>query len=63
MSAAMSFRTKSILMNAAVVAALLYKLWRGAPVIVVVITAVVMFALVNGLMIFAAKRSNAGTNH
>jgi len=57
MSAPMNLRTKSILMNSAVAVALLYKLWRGAPIAVIVIVGIFMFTLVNLVMFFAARKS------
>jgi hypothetical protein len=57
MSAPMSLRTKSILMNSAVAVALLYRLWRGAPVVAIVITGIFMFTFVNIVMFFAPKKS------
>jgi lipid-A-disaccharide synthase-like uncharacterized protein len=57
MNASMSLRTKSILMNCAVTVALLYKLWRGAPIAVIVIVGIFMFTLVNLVMFFAAQKS------
>jgi hypothetical protein len=57
MSAPMSLRTKSILMNSAVAVALLYRLWRGAPVVAIVITGIFMFTFINIVMFFAQKKS------
>jgi hypothetical protein len=50
-------RTKLILMNCAVAAALIYRWKTGTPIVPLVITAVLMFTLVNVLLIFTAKRS------
>jgi hypothetical protein len=57
MSAPMSLRSKSILMNCAVTVALLYKLWRGAPIAFIVIVGIFMFTLVNLVMFFSARKS------
>jgi phosphatidylglycerophosphate synthase len=57
MSQPMNPRTKAILMNAAVAVALVYKLWRGAPVGAVLIVGIFMFTLVNLVMYFAARKS------
>ena len=57
MSAPMSRRSKSILMNCAVTVALLYKLWRGAPIAVIVIVGIFMFTLINLVMFFSARKS------
>jgi hypothetical protein len=57
MSEPMQNRTKLILMNCAVAAALIYRWKTGTPVVPLAITAVVMFALVNVLLVFTAKRS------
>jgi hypothetical protein len=62
MSAPMSLRTKSILMNSAVAVALLYRLWRGAPVVAIVITGIFMFTFVNLVMFFAARKSAPRNN-
>jgi len=62
MSAPMSLRTKSILMNFAVAVALLYRLWRGAPVAVIAITGIFMFTFVNLVMFFAARKSAPRNN-
>ena len=53
----MQNRTKLILMNCAVAAALIYRWKTGTPIIPLAITAVIMFTLVNALLIFTAKRS------
>ena len=58
----MSLRTKSILMNSAVAVALIYRLWRGAPVVAIVITGVFMFTFVNLVMFFAARKSTQKNN-
>ena len=57
MNAPLSLRSKSILMNCAVTVALIYKLWRGAPIAVVVIVGLFMFTLVNLVMFFTARKS------
>jgi len=44
-------------MNCAVAVALVYKLWRGAPAVVVVIAGILMFTLVNLIMLFNARNS------
>jgi hypothetical protein len=44
-------------MNCAVTVALLYKLWRGAPIAVIVIVGIFMFTLVNLVMFFIARKS------
>jgi hypothetical protein len=61
MSEPMNVRTKLILMNCAVAVALIYRWWIGAPLIVLAITALIMFSLVNVLIIFTQKKS-AQTN-
>ena len=62
MSAPMSLRTKSILMNSVVAVALIYRLWRGAPVIAIVLTGIFMFTFVNLVMFFAARKSASRNN-
>jgi hypothetical protein len=61
MSEPMNVRTKLILMNCAVAVALVYRWWKGVPVLVLVITALIMFSLVNVLIVFTQKKS-ARTN-
>ena len=61
MSEPMNVRTKLILMNCAVVVALIYRWWKGAPLVVLAITALIMFSLVNVLIVFTQKKS-ARTN-
>jgi hypothetical protein len=61
MSEPINVRTKLILMNCAVTVALIYRWWKGAPLIVLAITALIMFSLVNVLIIFTQKKS-AQTN-
>jgi hypothetical protein len=62
MSQAMSPRTKYMLMNCAIAVTLVYKLWKGAPIAVILIVGVVMFTLVNVVMYFAAKKSTSSPN-
>ena len=50
-------RSKLILMNLAVAAAIIYRWLHGAPTVALVITGLIMFPLVNILMIAAAKNS------
>jgi hypothetical protein len=57
MSAPMTLRTKLIVMNCAVAAALIYRWWKGAPIVVLVVTALIMFTLVNVLIFFTKKKS------
>jgi len=54
----MNSRTKLILMNCAIAAALIYRWWKGAPLIVLAITALIMFSLVNVVILFTQKKSN-----
>ena len=53
----MNIRAKLILMNCAVAAALIYRWWKGAPLIVLAITALIMFTLVNVLILLTGKKS------
>jgi len=55
----MQNRTKLVLMNLAVAAALIYRWRTGTPIVPLVITAVIMFTLVNVLLLFAAKKSSS----
>jgi hypothetical protein len=57
MSEPMNVRTKLILMNCAVAVALIYRWWKGSPLVVLAITALIMFSLVNVLIIFTQKKS------
>ncbi len=56
MSSRMNPRIKLLLMNCAVSAALLYRWLRGAPLVPIVITGVLMFTLVNVLVILTARK-------
>lgn len=58
MSQPMSVRTKLILMNSAMMAALIYRWWKGSPLVILAITALIAFMLVNGLIIFTRKKSS-----
>jgi hypothetical protein len=49
-------------MNSAVAVALIYRLWRGAPVIAIVLTGIFMFTFVNLVMFFAARISASRNN-
>jgi hypothetical protein len=49
-------RTKLVLMNCAVAAALIYKRWTGVPLIVLLVVGLFMFTLVNAVILFMAKR-------
>ena len=57
MSQPMSVRTKLILMNSAVMAALVYRWWKGSPLVVLAITGLIMFTLINGLIILTQRKS------
>lgn len=54
----MNARAKMILMNCAVAAALLYRWRQGAPLVILIVTAVIMFTLVNGLMWLSQRKFN-----
>jgi hypothetical protein len=56
MSQTMIPRTKLILMNCAVAAALIYKRWTGVSVVVLLIVGIFMFTLVNVVILFVARR-------
>lgn len=62
MSTAMCVRTKCILMNAAIVAGLAYKLWKGIPLAVVLVTGLIIFPLVNLILYFASRKSTSPKN-
>jgi len=53
----MQNRSKLVLTNLAVAAALVYRWRTGTPIGPLVVTAVIMFTLVNALLLFAAKKS------
>jgi hypothetical protein len=59
----MDVRTKTILMNVAVLTALAYQYWKGTPLLIIVLTGIFMLILVNLLMIFAAKKKDAKTQN
>ena len=59
MSEPMNPRTKLILMNCAVAVALIYRWWKGTPLIPLAITAIIMFTLVNVLILFTQKKSSS----
>jgi hypothetical protein len=61
MSEPMNARTKLILMNCAVAVGLIYRWWKGAPLVGLAITALIMFSLVNVLIVFTQKKA-ARTN-
>ncbi len=62
MSSPMNRRTKWLIMNCAVSAALLYRWLMGASLVPLVITGVVMFTLVNVVMILVIKKSTPTNN-
>ena len=57
MSTPMVPRTQLVLMNLAVTAAMLYRWLHGATTVPLVISALILFTLVNVLVIAAAKSS------
>lgn len=57
MSKPMVSRTKLVLLNLAVTAAMLYRWLHGAPTVPLVVSGLILFALVNFLPIVAAKSS------
>jgi hypothetical protein len=61
MSQPMHPRTRYMLMNCAIAVTLVYKLWRGAPIVVILIVGIFMFTLVNIVMYLAAKKSASNT--
>jgi hypothetical protein len=59
MSGAMQPRAKMVLFNLAVAAALVYQWKMGIPTKTLIISAVIIFPLVNVMLIFAAKKSSS----
>ncbi|MDE1177724.1 MAG: hypothetical protein PW789_14155 [Edaphobacter sp.] len=57
MSAAMQPRSKMVLFNLAVAAALVYQWKMGVPTRTLILSAVVIFPLINVLLFFSAKKS------
>jgi predicted Na+-dependent transporter len=55
----MNWRFKLILMNCAIAVALYYRWSRGAAMVPLVITGLIMFLLVNVLVLLTAKRSGS----
>jgi hypothetical protein len=54
----MSPRIKTALANLAVTAALIYRWLHGAPQIAILITALIMFPLINGLLWLSQRNFN-----
>ena len=54
----MNPRFKLVLMNCAVAIALVYRWLTGTPAIVLIIVAIIMFALVNGLLWLTQRKFN-----
>ncbi|MBB5343131.1 hypothetical protein [Tunturibacter empetritectus] len=54
----MSSRFKTALANLAITAALVYRWLRGAPPMALLITAIIMFSLVNGLLWLSQRHFN-----
>lgn len=54
----MSLRFKTALANLAITAALVYRWLRGAPPMALLITAIIMFPLVNGLLWLSQRQFN-----
>ncbi|NYF90282.1 hypothetical protein RBB79_11880 [Tunturiibacter empetritectus] len=54
----MSLRFKTALANLAITVALVYRWLRGAPPMALLITAIIMFPLVNGLLWFSQRKFN-----
>jgi hypothetical protein len=54
----MSLRFKTALANLAITVALAYRWLRGAPPMALLITAIIMFPLVNGLLWFSQRQFN-----
>jgi uncharacterized membrane protein len=51
------FRTKVVLINCGIAAALIYRYWTGTPPLLIVVIGIVLLALANVLMIIAQKQS------
>jgi hypothetical protein len=56
MSAPMTRRNKTILVNCSAIAALIYQHWKGIPLFIFAISGIFILVFANLLMMFAAKR-------
>ena len=54
----MNPRFKLVVMNLAVAAALIYRWRTGSPISAIILTGIVMFTLVNGLLWLSQRRFN-----
>ena len=54
----MSLRFKTALANLAITVALVYRWLRGAPQMALLVTAIIMFPLVNGLLWLSQRQFN-----
>jgi len=54
----MNQRFKLILMNCAIVAALIYRWRTGTPIAILAIVGVIMFVIVNGLLWLSQRKFN-----
>lgn len=62
MSTPMNDRTKAIMVNCSIAIALLYLHWQGTPLFFLTISGILVFALLNLWLIFAAKKRSTSTN-
>lgn len=52
------FRTKVVLINCAIAAALIYRYWTGTALLLIVILGIGLFVFANVLMVIAQKQSH-----
>ena len=54
----MTSKTKAILINCSIVAALIYRYWTGSPLFILITVGIFFLVFANLLMMFAAKQQS-----
>jgi len=58
----LNYRSKAVVMNAAIVAGLFVQYWRGYPLFILLVSGIFILVLANLLMMFAAKKPTVQSN-
>jgi hypothetical protein len=58
----MTPRFKAVVINASILAGLLFEYWTGKPLVAILIAGILLFVVANITMMFAARRRNAAKN-
>jgi hypothetical protein len=62
MKTQMSFRTRTILVNASIAVGLAFEYWKGKRIIAIAISGILLFAVANMVIVISARKQSTTNN-